>query len=56
MENSITEEKKEFFPFSNFNNLSFYIHCQNLKEEEKKEICESIINNKGVRKSNIKYL
>jgi hypothetical protein len=49
MNNPITEEIQEFFPNSNLNNISFYIHCQNIKDEDKKEICECIINNKGVR-------
>jgi hypothetical protein len=49
MNNPITKENKKFFPNSNLNIISFYFHCQNIKEEDKKEICEYIINNKGVR-------
>ena len=49
MNNCIAETSYEFFPNSNLNNLSFYIHCPNIKDEDKKEICECIINNKGVR-------
>ena len=38
----------DFFPSSNLNNFSFYIHCPNLKEDEKREISLLIIKNKGV--------
>ena len=41
-------ELAEFFPSSNLNNFSFYFHCPSLKEEEKREMSEIIIKNKGV--------
>ena len=43
------EEMTEFFPSSNLNNFSFYFHCPTIKEEEKVEISELIVKNKGVR-------
>lgn len=43
------EEMIEFFSSSNLNNISFYFHCPTLKEEEKMEMSEIIIQNKGVR-------
>lgn len=42
------EEIIDFFPSSNLNNISFYIYCPNLKEQEKREISLLIIKNKGV--------
>ena len=42
------EEITEFFPSSNLNNISFYFHCPFLNEEEKREMSEIIIKNKGV--------
>jgi len=42
------EELTEFFPSSNLNNFSFYFYCPSLKEEEKREMSEIIIKNKGV--------
>ncbi len=47
--NNKSQEISEFFPFSTLDNFSFYIHCPNIKEEEKREISECIIKNKGVR-------
>ena len=46
------DEVTELFPSSNLNNFSFYLHCPTIKEEQKREISELIIKNKGVRKIN----
>ena len=46
----------QFFPASNFNNLSFYLYCPNLKNEEKEKLKEIIIQNKGVRQNINNYI
>ena len=38
----------EFFPFSNLNNMSFYLYFPSYSDEEKEEISEIIHQNKGV--------
>ena len=52
--NKKIKEITEFFPSSNLNNISFYFLCPTIKEEQKREISELIVKNKGVR--NINYL
>ena len=46
-------EITEFFPSSNLNNISFFLYCPSMNEEEKEEISNTILKNKGV--SNILF-
>ena len=38
----------DFFPFWDFNNTTFYLDLPSLKEKEKKELAEMIVEHKGV--------
>ena len=52
MENNIT---KEFFPSSNLNNMSFFLYFSTYSDEEKEEISDIILKNKGVGQIIILY-
>ena len=43
-------EFDDFFPSSDLNNLSFYLYCPSITEEEKLHITKKILENKGVSK------
>lgn len=47
MKNNLTKEM-ELFPSSNLNNKSFYLYFPSYNDEEKEEISEIILKNKGV--------
>lgn len=47
MKNNLSKEL-DFFPCSNLNNMSFYLYFPSYNNEEKKEVSDIILKNKGV--------
>lgn len=54
MENNLSKALA-FFPSSNLNNMSFFLYFSSYSDEEKEEISDIIIKNKGVGQIIILY-